>query len=180
MIPFAILSGKIKTKTDEKEIRLLELSPDYFTFRLLKEQAQKYVQQLSDAGQQGNVVLSFFQFQKRSYHEVILNCTRDVVKIALMPQKQMEGLVCEIRVDVKNEEYRIYTECFRFLYKGIIIKHNKTEPTYTKTSLFLCEKRRFLWPGLRKEGNLFKLAGPGGLAFFHLTKKEVSKWPMKK
>lgn len=73
-----------------------------------------------------------------------------------------------------------YYVLFRFLYKGIIIKHNKTEPTYTKTSLFLCEKRRFLWPGLRKEGNLFKLAGPGGLAFFHLTKKEVSKWPMKK
>ena len=72
------------------------------------------------------------------------------------------------------------TLLLRFLYKGIIIKHNKTEPTYTKTSLFLCEKRRFLWPGLRKEGNLFKLAGPGGLAFFHLTKKEVSKWPMKK
>lgn len=37
----------------------------------------------------------------------------------------------------------LYSECFRFLYKGIIIKHNKTEPTYTKTSLFLCEKRRF-------------------------------------
>lgn len=36
-----------------------------------------------------------------------------------------------------------YCEYFRFLYKGIIIKHNKTEPTYTKTSLFLCEKRRF-------------------------------------
>lgn len=34
-------------------------------------------------------------------------------------------------------------ETVRFLYKGIIIKHNKTEPTYTKTSLFLCEKRRF-------------------------------------
>ena len=31
----------------------------------------------------------------------------------------------------------------RFLYNGIIIKHQKTEPTYTKTSLFLCEKRRF-------------------------------------
>lgn len=76
--------------------------------------------------------------------------------------------------------YDFALEQFRFLYKGIIIKHNKTEPTYTKTSLFLCEKRRFLWPGLRKEGNLFKLAGPGGLAFFHLTKKEVSKWPMKK
>ena len=36
-----------------------------------------------------------------------------------------------------------YRKCVRFLYKGIIIKHNKTEPTYTKTSLFLCEKRRF-------------------------------------
>ena len=76
--------------------------------------------------------------------------------------------------------YADFSVELRFLYKGIIIKHNKTEPTYTKTSLFLCEKRRFLWPGLRKEGNLFKLAGPGGLAFFHLTKKEVSKWPMKK
>lgn len=36
-----------------------------------------------------------------------------------------------------------YHDLLRFLYKGIIIKHNKTEPTYTKTSLFLCEKRRF-------------------------------------
>ena len=68
----------------------------------------------------------------------------------------------------------------RFLYKGIIIKHNKTEPTYTKTSLFLCEKRRFFMARTEKGGNIFKLAGPGGLAFFHLTKKEVSKWPMKK
>lgn len=34
-------------------------------------------------------------------------------------------------------------DLFRFLYNGIIIKHQKTEPTYTKTSLFLCEKRRF-------------------------------------
>ena len=36
-----------------------------------------------------------------------------------------------------------FVDTVRFLYKGIIIKHNKTEPTYTKTSLFLCEKRRF-------------------------------------
>ena len=68
----------------------------------------------------------------------------------------------------------------RFLYKGIIIKHNKTEPTYTKTSLFLCEKRRFFMARTEKGGNIFKLAGPRGLAFFHLIKKEVSKWPMKK
>lgn len=84
------------------------------------------------------------------------------------------------QIIVVNEDEIVFSYLVRFLYKGIIIKHNKTEPTYTKTSLFLCEKRRFLWPGLRKEGNLFKLAGPGGLAFFHLTKKEVSKWPMKK
>lgn len=36
-----------------------------------------------------------------------------------------------------------YIDYLRFLYNGIIIKHQKTEPTYTKTSLFLCEKRRF-------------------------------------
>lgn len=43
-----------------------------------------------------------------------------------------------------NERILAYDlEQQRFLYKGIIIKHNKTEPTYTKTSLFLCEKRRF-------------------------------------
>lgn len=91
----------------------------------------------------------------------------------------------EVKTPTKLQSVSYYLSLYtvdsiRFLYKGIIIKHNKTEPTYTKTSLFLCEKRRFLWPGLRKEGNLFKLAGPGGLAFFHLTKKEVSKWPMKK
>ena len=49
--------------------------------------------------------------------------------------------------DVLNERRSIRSydadKKVRFLYKGIIIKHNKTEPTYTKTSLFLCEKRRF-------------------------------------
>ena len=74
----------------------------------------------------------------------------------------------------------LFSGLFRFLYKGIIIKHNKTEPTYTKTSLFLCEKRRFFMARTEKGGNIFKLAGPRGLAFFHLIKKEVSKWPMKK
>ena len=43
----------------------------------------------------------------------------------------------------------------RFLYKGIIIKHNKTEPTYTKTSLFLCEKRRFFMARTEKGGEVF-------------------------
>lgn len=43
----------------------------------------------------------------------------------------------------KNSKYYNDLKWFRFLYNGIIIKHQKTEPTYTKTSLFLCEKRRF-------------------------------------
>lgn len=53
------------------------------------------------------------------------------------------------------------------------MKHNKTEPINTKTSLFLREKRRFLWPGLRmesyilkKEGKNFKVGRVEGLTFF--------------
>ena len=49
----------------------------------------------------------------------------------------------------------IVQEYLRFLYKGIIIKHNKTEPTYTKTSLFLCEKRRFFMGRTEKGGKVF-------------------------
>lgn len=48
--------------------------------------------------------------------------------------------VKEIAKALQELDFETY---IRFLYKGIIIKHNKTEPTYTKTSLFLCEKRRF-------------------------------------
>ena len=60
-------------------------------------------------------------------------------------------MVC-VGIDVAKDKHdccildsdgTIRADCIRFLYKGIIIKHNKTEPTYTKTSLFLCEKRRF-------------------------------------
>lgn len=49
----------------------------------------------------------------------------------------------------------LYGGSIRFLYKGIIIKHNKTEPTYTKTSLFLCEKRRFFMGRTEKGGKVF-------------------------
>ena len=56
-------------------------------------------------------------------------------------------LLCDHRslcmAGVTLNGFNITAVQFRFLYKGIIIKHNKTEPTYTKTSLFLCEKRRF-------------------------------------
>lgn len=68
------------------------------------------------------------------------------------------GVGCDLRMYVQQSDFTIHStaerldqilkldescDYFRFLYKGIIIKHNKTEPTYTKTSLFLCEKRRF-------------------------------------
>ena len=54
-------------------------------------------------------------------------------------EEYLDGLAQEM-CDFIPDQYHV---SFRFLYKGIIIKHNKTEPTYTKTSLFLCEKRRF-------------------------------------
>ncbi len=50
---------------------------------------------------------------------------------------------------VKGSDFLFPLE-IKFLYKGIIIKHNKTEPTYTKTSLFLYEKRRFFMAGIEK------------------------------
>lgn len=58
----------------------------------------------------------------------------------------------QLRVDALQMFYYV---ALRFLYKGIIIKHNKTEPTYTKTSLFLCEKRRFFMGRTEKGGKVF-------------------------
>lgn len=68
------------------------------------------------------------------------------IGLAIKKAREREGMTQEQLGYIVDRDPRT----IRFLYKGIIIKHNKTEPTYTKTSLFLCEKRRFLWPGLRK------------------------------
>lgn len=89
MIPFAILSGKIKTKAGEKEIRILELSPDYFTFRLLTKQAKRYAQSLTEEGQQGSIELSFFQPEEKCYHELTLNCKTDIRKIELFSMREI-------------------------------------------------------------------------------------------
>ena len=123
------------------------------------------------------VITTLIEWHDKFVSVIYVNDESSVTTFDITPSYIPNGFS---QVETTDENSGFYYGQFRFLYKGIIIKHNKTEPTYTKTSLFLCEKRRFLWPGLRKEGNLFKLAGPGGLAFFHLTKKEVSKWPMKK
>ena len=55
----------------------------------------------------------------------------------------------------EDDSQDVFYKNIRFLYKGIIIKHNKTEPTYTKTSLFLCEKRRFFMGRTEKGGKVF-------------------------
>lgn len=62
----------------------------------------------------------------------------------------------------------------RFLYKGIIIKHNKTEPTYTKTSLFLCEKRRFFMARTEKGGKVFLVSQAGRSGFFHFKTRRIA------
>ena len=54
---------------------------------------------------------------------------------------EQKELVAHILDILRYNNYDV--DKLRFLYNGIIIKHQKTEPTYTKTSLFLCEKRRF-------------------------------------
>lgn len=65
-----------------------------------------------------------------------LHCSTQPVMYHFATMEELKRTVYA-KADLYHSEY------LRFLYKGIIIKHNKTEPTYTKTSLFLCEKRRF-------------------------------------
>ena len=87
----------------------------------------------------------------------LLNNTKDIWLRDFMPVKTKSGKYVsfryepsyldgspELRTDFRRDIVPNFDfKKLRFLYKGIIIKHNKTEPTYTKTSLFLCEKRRF-------------------------------------
>lgn len=69
-------------------------------------------------------------------------------------QKTVEN-ICNYFDKISSHKFHVCIKTFRFLYKGIIIKHNKTEPTYTKTSLFLCEKRRFFMGRTEKGGKVF-------------------------
>ena len=70
---------------------------------------------------------------------------QQTVKRIDLAQKKLNAEFTNGAMSVEQYERKMgrYQDTLRFLYKGIIIKHNKTEPTYTKTSLFLCEKRRF-------------------------------------
>ena len=157
MIPFAILSGKIKTKTDEKEIRILELSPDSFTFRLLKNQARAFEASLKEVGQQNTIELSFFQFAKREYKELILDCDKDIEEINIRkPDTEVEceneskkenksnsqndseldllaELLLEIVIHVKNKDYSSYAEQLNREYMNYIyLKLDKTEANLSK------------------------------------------------
>ena len=81
----------------------------------------------------GRLDAEFYQEKYRAYETGILLAAQGYtyIKKEFLQIKEK----CSRELDAYNY--------VRFLYKGIIIKHNKTEPTYTKTSLFLCEKRRF-------------------------------------
>ena len=117
MIPFTILSARIGRPTGVKEIGILELSPEYFTFRLLTKQAEEYIQKLSESGQQNCFVLSFFEFDKRTYHEVLLECGKDIIKAKIKAKANIEfclpnnyDIYRKICIFVENEEYRKYVE----------------------------------------------------------------------
>lgn len=69
-----------------------------------------------------------------NYTDAVINFNPSLINSKI----KSDYLLFEERI---NKEYNHLG--IRFLYNGIIIKHQKTEPTYTKTSLFLCEKRRF-------------------------------------
>ena len=76
----------------------------------------------------------------------------NAMQLEILPLEQGQCIWSAERL-WEDESCISYSEKYiRFLYKGIIIKHNKTEPTYTKTSLFLCEERRFFmawfWKGV--------------------------------
>ena len=79
----------------------------------------------------------------------ILTVMRPNEREFLISKERAEAILVQSTITVQDilqkaqENHALTDEQLRFLYKGIIIKHNKTEPTYTKTSLFLCEKRRF-------------------------------------
>ena len=77
----------------------------------------------------------------------------DVIKI--LRQFDPDASISNLRFKIIHNDFVYVCDCIRFLYKGIIIKHNKTEPTYTKTSLFLCEKRRFFMGRTEKGGKVF-------------------------
>lgn len=74
---------------------------------------------------------------------------------AVKPYKEKRKAEFNITWQSFYKDDRYVSVKLRFLYKGIIIKHNKTEPTYTKTSLFLCEKRRFFMGRTEKGGKVF-------------------------
>ena len=80
MIPFAILSGKlIRSGCEDQEIRILELSPDSFTFRLPRIYEKQEAAPLTSAmdpcclsPQPESVILHFYDFGSASYREMTL------------------------------------------------------------------------------------------------------------
>lgn len=162
MIPFAILSGKIKNKVGEKEIRILELSPDSFTFRLLKKQAIQFEASLKEAGQQNTIVLSFFQFAKKQYKELSLDCDRDIEEIVLRKPEadtrdELAEFLLEIVVYVKNKDYSNYAEQLNKEYMRYIdLKLDETEADLSKALVgYPAEKEQIYSESLEEQRSVW-------------------------
>lgn len=92
------------------------------------------------------IIAAFYFFDRSNYFTLfasLLGVTSLIFNAKGNPFGQLLMILFSLLYGIISFTFSYYGEMLRFLYKGIIIKHNKTEPTYTKTSLFLCEKRRF-------------------------------------
>lgn len=97
MIPFDILSGEIFTEDKMKtEIRILELSPDSFSFRLPSDF-------LCNHGQIETINLSFFSWEKGEYEEVFV----EFFDIKLMEKNDFSET---FKVYAKNEQFGILSK----------------------------------------------------------------------
>lgn len=70
MIPFAILSCQIqKNGYENQEVRILDLSEESFTFRLVRDLSEENAGKMDGA----SFILHFFRFQESRYQEVVLS-----------------------------------------------------------------------------------------------------------
>lgn len=127
----------------EEQIAQLEI-PDY-------KKLEEYYWQEKEICLDYTYIDEFEWLGDKAPYEVEGNPYREYEKItarAAIFYSEEPKLIHLMQLKIQSEDLDFsyagfYNLNLRFLYKGIIIKHNKTEPTYTKTSLFLCEKRRF-------------------------------------
>lgn len=105
MIPFSILSGKLNTADNAViEIRVLDLAPDYLTFRLPKNYFGVH-------GRVVNVELFFYDKESNIYKEVYIT-TPIITEISKEDYYDKYSLLHSSKEAVRlSEEYLHYIEC---------------------------------------------------------------------